>query len=252
MFETSLIDIQKPRRTPKSVLATSAGLHLAIAVAAVSATYWTIGPVKEPIENAVFYLQAALPPPPPASGNRVKPEAAPPKPTAPNHESVQPKPQDVSDTIPKAAEQESPSASQQEVASTANVGTSNMGISGSGNGPDSGWDGPSNGSEASGPGVVSDQPYTLTGAIAKPVIITRVEPLYPESARRARQGGTVILRTVIDESGRVIDVTIVKGLGFGLQQAAIDAVTKWRFSPATMNGRPVKVFFNLTVQFSLS
>jgi periplasmic protein TonB len=254
MFETSLIDIQKSqsRRTP-GVLATSAGLHVAIFAAALSAAYWNIGPVAEPMENAVFIMQASLPSPPPSSGTRVRTETAPPKPVAPVQETVQPKAEEIAEDIPKAAETEAPSAPSDVLTTlVASGGPATAGGPGFGDGPDSGFDGPGHGSEIPGPGVVSDQPYKLTAAIARPVLLTRVEPVYPEVARRSRQGGTVILQTVIDESGRVIDVTVVKGLGFGLQQAAIDAVSKWRFQPATMNGRAVKVFFNLTVQFSLS
>lgn len=254
MFEASLIDIQtsQSRRTP-AVLATAAGLHFAIFAAALSAAYWHIGPVAEPRENAVFIMQAALPSPPPSGGTRVRTETAPPKPVAPAQEAVQPKAEEIAEDIAKAAEVESPSAPADVfMASLSDSGPATSGGPGIGDGPISGFDGPSTGSEFFGPGVVSDQPYKLTGAIVRPVLLSRVEPVYPESARRARLGGTVILETVIDESGRVTNVKVVKGLGFGLQQAAIDAVSRWHFKPATMNGRAVKVFFNLTVQFSLN
>lgn len=250
MFETSLIDIQKPRRTP-GVLATSAAIHFAIFATVASAAYWQIGQVAEPMDKMTRWL----PPTPvtlPSTGTKARTETTPPKPAAPVKETVQPKAEEISETIPKAAEPEAPSAPSESITSESDSGPATPGGPGLGDGPNSGFDGPGNGSEVPGPGVVSDQPYKLTGAIARPVLLSRVEPLYPEVARRAHQGGTVILQTVIDESGRVIDVEVVKGLGFGLKQAAIDAVSKWRFKPATMNGRAVKVFFNLTVQFSLN
>lgn len=251
MFETSLIDIQKPRSTP-SVLATSAAIHFAIFATVASAAYWQIGQVSAPME-VMGQIHLSLPPPPPASGTKVRTETKPPKPAAPLKEAVQPEAEDVAEDIPKAPEPTAPSAPSDVVASSdSGSGPNTSDGPGTGDGPNFGFDGPSNGSDVSGPGVVSDQPYKLTGAITRPVLLTRVEPLYPEIARRSHQGGTVILQTVIDENGRVIDVEVVKGLGFGLQQAAIDAVSKWRFKPATMNGRAVKVFFNLTVQFSLS
>jgi len=250
MFETSLIDIQKPRRTP-GVLATSAAIHFAIFATVASAAYWHIGQVADPVENAIFFVQAALPSPPPMGGTKARPQT-PPKPAAPVKETVQPKAEEISETIPKAAEPAPPSTPSEEVSNSESKSGPTSDGPGFGDGPNSGFDGPGNGSEVIGPGVVSDQPYKLTGAIARPVLLSRVEPVYPEVARRAHQGGTVILQTVIDESGRVIDVKVVKGLGFGLQQAASDAVSRWRFKPATMNGRAVKVFFNLTVQFSLN
>ncbi len=253
MFETSLIDIQKPRRTPR-ILATSAGIHFAIFATVASAAYWQIGQVAAPME-VMGQIHLMLPPPPPSSGTRARPQT-PPKPAAPVKETVQPKAEDLAEDIPKAAEPTAPTAPSATADSTANSesdsGPNTSGDPGTGDGPNFGFDGPGKGSQVPGPGVLSDQPYKLTGAIARPVLVSRVEPLYPETARRLHQGGTVILQTVIDESGRVIDVEVVKGLGFGLQQAAIDAVSKWRFQPATMNGRAVKVFFNLTVQFSLN
>ncbi|MEP7008758.1 MAG: TonB family protein [Acidobacteriota bacterium] len=255
MFETSLIDIQKPRRTPR-ILATSAGIHFAIFATVASAAYWQIGQVAAPME-VMSPIHLVLPPPPPSAGTRVRPQT-PPKPAAPVKETVQPKAEDVAEDIPKApvlTTPTTPTAPSAPVDPNANSesdsGRNTSGGPGTGDGPNYGLDGPSHG-ELTGPGVVSDQPFKLTGAIARPVLVSRVEPLYPETARRLHQGGTVILQTVIDESGRVIDVEVVKGLGFGLQQAAIDAVSKWRFQPATMNGRAVKVFFNLTVQFSLN
>ncbi|HEV7668207.1 MAG TPA: TonB family protein [Thermoanaerobaculia bacterium] len=252
MFETSLIDTQKSRWTPR-MLVTSAGFHFALFATVASAAYWHISPVVEPLENAVYIVPASLPPPPPAGGPRARTETAPPKPAAPTKEIVQPKAEEIAEDIPKAAEPTTPTLpTDVTLTSLTSGGPGVPGSPGNNDAPNSGFDGPSRGSEIPGPGVVSDQPYKLTGAIARPVLVSRVEPIYPEVARRTHQGGTVILQTVIDESGRVTNVTVVKGLGFGLQQAAIDAVSKWRFQPATMNGRAVKVFFNLTVQFSLS
>lgn len=254
MFETSLIDIQtsQSKKTP-AVLATSAGLHVALLAAALSAAYWHIGPVAEPMEAMVRWVPVVLPPPPASGGTRVRTETPAPKPTAPIRETVQPKAEEIAEEIPKDAEVETPSApADAPTTLIASGGPAASGGPGDGDGPIGGFDGPGDGRDVSGPGVVSDQPYQLTGAIERPVLLSRVEPLYPESARRARQGGTVILKTVIDEAGRVTNVQVIKGLGFGLQQAAIDAVSRWHFKPATMNGRPVKVFFNLTVQFSLN
>lgn len=253
MFETSLIGSQPSQSTKKTpaVLATSAGLHVALLAAALSAAYWHVGPVAEPMENAEFIPELSLPPPP-SGGTRVRNETPAPKPTTPVAETVQPKEEEIPDELPAPAAAETPNVvADFSTTPSASGGPVDSGGFGDGDGPIGGFDG-SGHSEISGPGVVSDQPYEITGAIARPVLRTRVDPLYPETARRARQGGVVILKTVIDESGRVTQIQVVKGLGFGLQQAAIDAVSKWRFEPATMNGRPVKVFFNLTVNFSLN
>jgi protein TonB len=89
------------------------------------------------------------------------------------------------------------------------------------------------------------------GAINKPEIITRVQPVYTEAARRARIQGVVIVETIIDKTGNVTNVRVLKALPMGLDNAAVEAVKKWKFKPADLNGRPVNVYFVLTVNFQL-
>ena len=76
-----------------------------------------------------------------------------------------------------------------------------------------------------------------------------MEPLFPEEACAARISGIVVLETIIDRTGRVIDAKVLKPLPFGLDQAAIDAVRQWEFRPGTLDGVPVDVIFNLTINF---
>ncbi len=90
------------------------------------------------------------------------------------------------------------------------------------------------------------------GDVKAPVVINRVEPIYPEEARKARIMGIVIVRAVISRDGVVKDVQVLKPLPFGLDQAAVDAVKQWTFKPATLEGKPVDVYFNLTINFKLS
>jgi protein TonB len=82
-------------------------------------------------------------------------------------------------------------------------------------------------------------------------VINKVNPVYTEAARRARIQGVVIVEAIIDKQGNVTNVRVLKALPMGLDQAAVDAVKKWRFRPATLNGRPVNVYFVLTVNFQL-
>ena len=95
-------------------------------------------------------------------------------------------------------------------------------------------------------------PYRVGGDVKAPVVINRVEPVYPEEARKARIMGIVIVEAVIDQNGVVKDVEVLKPLPFGLDQAAVDAVKQWTFKPATLDGQPVAVRFNLTINFKLS
>lgn len=101
------------------------------------------------------------------------------------------------------------------------------------------------------PPIGMAQPYRVGGDVKAPVVISRVEPAYTDDARRARISGIVILESVIDHTGVVTDVRVLKPLPFGLSEAAVDAVKQWVFKPATLNGEAVDVMFNLTVNFKL-
>ncbi|HEY6141339.1 MAG TPA: energy transducer TonB, partial [Thermoanaerobaculia bacterium] len=100
-------------------------------------------------------------------------------------------------------------------------------------------------------GGTGDKPLRVGGDVQAPVATTRVEPQYTEIARKARIEGLVIIEAIIDAHGNVTDARVLKPLPMGLDQAAIDAVKRWKFKPGTLNGQPVPVIFNLTVNFRL-
>ena len=77
------------------------------------------------------------------------------------------------------------------------------------------------------------------------------QPQYTEAARKERIQGIVITQALIDESGDVAEVWVLKPLPLGLDLAAIEAICSWKYKPATLDGRPVPVYFNLTTTFSL-
>jgi protein TonB len=93
------------------------------------------------------------------------------------------------------------------------------------------------------------------GGVTTPELIpeTRVEPEYPELARRARIQGKVFLQAVIRKDGTVGDIKVLKeppgDLGFA--DAAIAAVSQWRYRAAKQSGRPVDVYFTVMVNFTL-
>lgn len=103
----------------------------------------------------------------------------------------------------------------------------------------------------SGPPVVDQGPMRVGGEIQQPELINRVDPQYPELARRARLEGVVILEAIIARDGTVKDVNVLRGLGLGLDEAAVTAVSQWQYSPTFYNGRPVEVLLTVTVQFQL-
>ena len=79
-----------------------------------------------------------------------------------------------------------------------------------------------------------------------------ISPRYSATARRARVVGEVVLEVSIDENGLVTDAVPVKELGFGLTREAINAVKRWKYRPATLDGRPVPTVISVSVKFDPS
>lgn len=90
------------------------------------------------------------------------------------------------------------------------------------------------------------------GDVKEPAEIHRVQPTYPEEAREKRIQGRVVVRAVIDEKGTVTKVEAVESPDPMLTEAALEAVKKWTYKPATKKGKPVKVFLTVTVAFKLT
>jgi protein TonB len=98
---------------------------------------------------------------------------------------------------------------------------------------------------------IQNEPIEISGEVQAPVLITRVEPVYPETARRIHLSGLVMLQAVINTSGRVEELRVTRSAGALLDSAAISAIEKWIYRPATLHGRAVKVFLTVTVDFAL-
>jgi protein TonB len=102
-----------------------------------------------------------------------------------------------------------------------------------------------------GEGIVGGPPMRLGGDIVPPVKVSYPQPRYTEEGRLSRIQGVVILEAIIDAVGDVHDVKVLKGLPMGLSESAVETAMAWKFKPATLNGRPVPVYLNLTIHFSL-
>jgi len=77
-------------------------------------------------------------------------------------------------------------------------------------------------------------------------------PEYNEEARQLRVEGSVLLEAVVRTDGRVDSVKVIKGLGHGLDESAIQTITeRWRFRPGTFKGKPVNVRVSIEVTFRL-
>lgn len=83
-----------------------------------------------------------------------------------------------------------------------------------------------------------------------PTPIRRLAPGYPMDLNDYAISGSVVLRVIVDEKGKTKVVDIVTPMGFGLDQAAINAVHRWEYEPAKRDGQPVKVYVRVQFNFS--
>jgi protein TonB len=88
------------------------------------------------------------------------------------------------------------------------------------------------------------------GGVPTPVKVVDVHPKYPPLARHARIEGVVALDATFDETGRVVDVRVLRSTT-ALDRAAIEAIRKWRYAPVMVNGRAVAVLMTVTAHFVL-
>ena len=121
--------------------------------------------------------------------------------------------------------------------------------------PGGGQEGPGGGSPygigaGHGDGNGSRAPVRPGGDLQPPAKRRHVAPDYPDLARRAGVQGVVILECVIDPSGKVAEVRVLRGHPL-LEAAAVDAVRQWVYSPTRLNGVPVAVLLTVTVQFRI-
>jgi protein TonB len=91
-------------------------------------------------------------------------------------------------------------------------------------------------------------PVRIGGAISAPALVKRVEPAYPDVALMAKVGGMVILEAVVDADGTVESVKVLRSVKF-LDNAAIEAVKQWRYSPLILNGVPTPFVLTVTLNF---
>lgn len=91
----------------------------------------------------------------------------------------------------------------------------------------------------------------VKGDVQHPRKISAVHPQYTEKARKEGLQGLVILQALINEAGLVEEIEVIKELPLGLTEEAMKALEGWTFEPATLDGEPVAVFYNLTFNFRL-
>ena len=98
--------------------------------------------------------------------------------------------------------------------------------------------------------VTSGGPLRVGGDIRPPVKIKDVKPNYPSMALISRVEGVVIIEATIGTTGKVAGVRLLRSIPL-LDDAALDAVRQWEFTPTLLDGEPVQVVMTVTVNFSL-
>jgi protein TonB len=95
------------------------------------------------------------------------------------------------------------------------------------------------------------QPVRIGGQITSPAILKRVEPKYPDIAAAAKLSGLVILEALVDESGAVQTVKVLRAPSVFLERAAVEALKEWRYSPLVLDGVPMAFVLTVTFNFSV-
>jgi len=93
--------------------------------------------------------------------------------------------------------------------------------------------------------------YRVGGGVRPPVAIFAPEPEFSDQARMAKYQGLCVVEVIVDAKGLPQDPRVIRPLGMGLDEKALEAVKQYRFKPATLNGRPVPVKINVIVDFHI-
>ncbi len=181
------------------------------------------------VPSMMAFVAAPPPPPPP-----------PPAPTAPQPKMVDiPNPNAVPIEAPKEIKAEPPPI---------NLGAG-MGVVG---GVAGGVPGGVPGGVVAGipPPPPPQAPVRVGGNVKAPERVKYVQPVYPQIAQSARVSGIVIIEATIGKDGSVTEAHVIRSIAL-LDQAALDAVKQWKYTPTTLNGVPVPVIMTVTVNFTL-
>lgn len=236
MFEQTLSrGWSRSRFFPAALAVHGAGL-----LAVLGATLWTVEEPPEPPVPITWVSPIPPAPPPPAPGAGAPQAAAPRGPRK-----ALAAPQVIPDRLPVATSLPEPVGGI-DLLGDGPVGSLFDGEGDAVNGVDGG--------QGTHPGTPDGSGRDILipgGNVREPVLVRRVEPVYPEAARKARLEGVVILEAIIAADGEIEEVHVVKSAGALLDASAQAAVERWRYRPATLNGRAVRVLLTVTISFRL-
>ena len=100
------------------------------------------------------------------------------------------------------------------------------------------------------PAPVARGPVRIGGQLTAPALLHRVEPVYPDIAAGAQLSGLVILEAVVDTTGCVESVKVLRSRHPLLDRAAVEALRQWQYTPLVLNGTPTRFVLTVTINFS--
>jgi TonB family protein len=248
MFETSVVQARAlPSRGKYTLLTMSLIAHSAVIVGAVAiGIASTRFPTTAPDEFASppYLLPVTIPPPlgnpnaggpKPAQTQQVKPAPLPTQPVAPT-------------TVPDAITPAQSQATGSDVTDGPATGEPGpIGVPWGVQGSIGDIDAP----PTTGPQTPVENKIYTVGEVKAPVILARIEPVYPPALARAGVKGKVAVHCVIDKNGRVRDPQVVFATMPAFADSVLRAMKEWRYQPASLNGQAVDCYLDLTVDFGI-
>lgn len=242
MFEASLVASRRPTQGGRrGLLPLAFAVHGLVLASVLLAQAWSVERVPAPTNLNLPFVQF-LPPPPPAGGPATPTRPTVQHPAVTTTPTVAPavtQPNRVPDVIPLT-----PPTPVDPV--IGDLPTIPGALPGTGEGPRLGT--------GEGPGAgLGETPVVIGEGIVPPTLLRRIVPAYTEAARRGHLQGVVLLKGVIGTDGAVTNVRLLRGLGLGLDENAIEAVRQWRYAPARFakTGRALPVYLDIAVHYEL-
>jgi len=93
--------------------------------------------------------------------------------------------------------------------------------------------------------------YRIGNGVMAPSLVSKIEPEYSDEARAAKLQGTETVYAEIGPDGIAHNVTVIMGVGLGLDEKGVAAINQWRFKPGTKDGQPVTVAVTIEINFKL-
>lgn len=227
------------RRKLSAPILLAAGLHAAAAVLILGARTWTVDEPPEPSIPVIFsdWQRAPL-----GDGSRG------PATTRTGHTDQRP----TSSFVPAdRAPDTGPTRLEDAVGDEDGTGGDSTGTPGRPDGIPFGTGDPDALPGAERGAAEADEIVRVVGDVKAPLLLFRVDPVYSEAARIVHAEGVVVLEAVISGTGAVENVRVLRSAHPLLDAAAVHAVGEWRYRPATLNGRAVRVYLTVTVSFAL-